>query len=232
MRPRRTNRSRRDHGPPPGPAQPNWSRLGPTRGSPGLQSRAHCQTRQPSDMRATGEVALRARTCRRWRPTRSTHATSAGARAGSVAGAHNTRAAAVEGRNGPSQPPTALPRRPTRRAVAVTHRHQTLTGGAWAVGGEAGGGAGGVGSEAGEVGRRGAAEATSTSYGCSCPRGGRHATTADDSSNPLTALATPRMRPDSGERRKLLSPPVSGSTVSRNRPHADSPSERAPRGGW
>jgi hypothetical protein len=122
----RTSRPQRDPGPPPGRAQPARSRLGATRGSPGLQSRARCQTRQPSDMRATGEVALRPRACRRWRPTRSTHATSAGARAGTVAGAHNTRAAAVEGRNGPSRPPTALPRRPTQRAVAAMYRHQTL----------------------------------------------------------------------------------------------------------
>ena len=77
-------------------------------------------------MRATGEVALRPCTCRHWRPTRSTHATSTGAHARTVAGAHNTHAATVEARNGPSRPPTALPRWPTWRTVAATPRHQTL----------------------------------------------------------------------------------------------------------
>jgi hypothetical protein len=126
MRPRRSSRSRRDPGPPPGPAQPNRSRLGPTCGSLRLQSRAHCQTRQPGRMRRPARPLNAHRTCHRWRPTRSTHTSSTGAHAGTVAGAHNMRAATVEGRYGPSQPPAALRRRPTRRAVAATRRHQTL----------------------------------------------------------------------------------------------------------
>ena len=119
----RGSRPRHDPGPPPGPSQPAWSRLGATPGSPGLQSRTHCQTRQPGRMRRPARSLSARRACRRWRPTRSTHTTGAGARAGTVAGAHNTRAATVEGRHGHSRPPTALPQRPTRRAVAATRQH-------------------------------------------------------------------------------------------------------------
>ena len=122
----RASRPRHDPGPPPGPSQPAWSRLGATPGSPGLQSRTHCQTRQPGRMRRPARSLSARRACRRWRPTRSTHTTGAGARAGTVAGAHNTRAATVEGRHGHSRPPTALPQRPTRRAVAATCQHKTL----------------------------------------------------------------------------------------------------------
>ena len=126
MRPRRTSRPRRDPGPPLGPAQPAWSRLGATRGSPGLQSRATAKRGNRGGMRRPARSLSARRACRRWRLTRSMRTTGAGARAGTVAGAHNTRAATVEGRYGPSWPPTALPRWPTWRTVAATPRHQTL----------------------------------------------------------------------------------------------------------
>ena len=98
MRPRRTSRSRSDPGPPLGPAQPAWSRLGATRGSPGLQSRAHCQTRQASAQRRLARSLSTHHACRRWRLAGSTHANGTGSGAGTVAGAHNTHAATVEGR--------------------------------------------------------------------------------------------------------------------------------------
>ena len=205
-RPHRTSRPRRDPGPPPGPAQPNRSRLGPTRGSRGCNlaptakrgNRATCE-RLARSLCARAHATAGAQHAPRTPPAlvcalapSPAHTTHAQQQLRAVTGppggpqpscggplgarwqrrvgikpceTEATRGVSVEGDVGARSACHgggcgALWRRlgtVSVRARAVRLQHAHLTGGAWAVGGEAGGGAGGVGSEAGEVDRRAAA---------------------------------------------------------------------------